>query len=284
MNRQPRTLRVCFLAAIAVAPAGGSAQSSVQATPEHGTLVEVSVMGTDDHVVVGLVGDQALSGEVHEISVLPFRVFVDFLNVVPEVDAVTAVGRGGVSQVRVALNQANPPVTRVVLDLTHRSTYRVEEDPAASEFRIIVGTATAVLTTRSDAPPAPTDPASVGATSAPIVQDYALWFARRTEDIQRLLSTHAAQIAEDESPETVGSEWQRLLHELEVVAPPVSLQTAHDLLVTALRLWHVGAGEQLDGGTNERDRAAARAAASLLVNRALELVEAELATIADGDQ
>ena len=229
-------------------------------------------MGSDDQVVVGLVGDQALTGEVHEISVAPFRVFVDFVNVVPEVDAVTLVDKGEVRQVRVALNQAEPPITRVVLDLAHRTPYRVEEDPANNEFRIIVGNAASSATGPADTSLEAPDLAAFSALSLPVVE-YAGWFSILAKDVERLLSAHTARREAGAAPE-----WQRLQYELEMVTPPVSLQTAHDLLATAIQLGDVSMSKQLDDRTPERDRATARAGAALLVTQARGLVEAELAT------
>ena len=286
MNRQPRTLRVCFLAALAIGltAVAGPGRTSAQNTPERHALVEVSLMRSDDHVVVSLVGSHALSGEVHEIGVAPFRVFVDFVNVVPKVDAVTPINHGGVRQVRVALNQTDPPVTRVVLDLTHRSSYRVEKGPDDHEFRIIVSPAGSLTTTRSDAPVKPTAPASLGVPSTGL-EEYSDWFARLTQDVERLLSPDAAPKAVGGTPpELVGLEWQRLQYELEMVTPPVSLQTAHDLVETALGLGRVSATTRLDDSTQARNGAAARAGAALLVTRARRLVEAELAARSDGDQ
>ena len=139
-------------------------------------LVSVSLMSSDDQVVIVMVGDRALSGEVQEITTTPFPVFVDFVNVVSRVDAVTPVNQGGVRQVRVALNQADPPVIRMVLDLTRQLTYRVEEDPDEREFRIIVGTAASVTTRRSNTPVEPTAPANLGATSSAASEAYLRWF------------------------------------------------------------------------------------------------------------
>lgn len=281
MNRQPRTLSVCFLAALAIslAPAAGPGRTSAQSTPERNALVEVSLMSSDDHVVVSLVGSQALSGKVQEIGVAPFRVFVDLVNVVPKVGAVTPVNQGGVRQVRVALNKTDPPVTRVVLDLTHRSSYRVEEDPDAHELRIIVGPAGSLTTSRSDAPMKPSTLARLGVSST-VVEAYADWFARLTKDVERLLSPDAAP----QAAEVIGLEWQRLQNELEMVTPPVSLQTAHDLVETAIGLGRVSSTTRLDDSTQGRDGDAARAGAVLLVTRARRLVEAELAAGSDGDQ
>ena len=280
MSRLPGTLRVCSLSiALGLAVAGGPGSSSAQPTTSSGpvSLVEITLMGSDHQVVVGLVGNQALTGEVHEISVAPFRVFVDFVNVVPEVDAVTLVDKGEVRQVRVALNQAEPPITRVVLDLAHRTPYRVEEDPATNEFRIIVGGVASSATGPADTSLEAADLAAFSALSSPVVE-YAGWFATLAKDVERLLSAQTARRAAGASPETVAPEWQRLRYELEMVTPPVSLQTAHHLLVTAVQLGDVSMSKRLDDRTPERDRETARAGAALLVMRARGLVEAELAT------
>lgn len=248
MNRQPRTLPLCLLSATAIslAPIGGPGQLSAQAAPEAGALVSVSLMSSDDQVVIVLVGDRPLSGEVQEVTTAPSRVFVDFVNVVPRVDAVTPVNQGGVTQVRVALNQADPPVTRVVLDLTRRLVYRVEEDPDAREFRIIVGTAASVTTRRSNAPVEPTAPANPDVTSSVESEAYLRWFERLAQDVDRLLSNQATTAPEDGEPLTAdGVEWQRLQAELEQITPPASLQVAHDLLETAIRLGRYGAPERL---------------------------------------
>ena len=283
MNHQPRTLRVCFLAVLAIGltPVGGPARTSAQTTPGPNALVEVSLMSSDDHVVVGLVGSQALSGDVHEIRFAPFRVFVDFVNVVPRVDAVTPVNHGGVRQVRVALNRTDPPVTRVVLDLTHRSSYRVEEDPHDREFRIIVGSSAALTTTGSDAPVEQIAPAGLsGAATA--LEEYAHWFERLAQDVERLLSPDAVPMAtEGTAPEMAGLEWERLQYELEMVTPPASLEIAHDLVATAIGLGRVSGTTRLDDPTKERDRAAARAGSTLLITRARHLVKTELAASSD---
>ena len=264
MNRQPRTLPLCLLSATAIslAPIGGPGQLSAQAAPEAGALVSVSLMSSDDQVVIVLVGDRPLSGEVQEVTTAPSRVFVDFVNVVPRVDAVTPVNQGGVTQVRVALNQADPPVTRVVLDLTRRLVYRVEEDPDAREFRIIVGTAASVTTRRSNAPVEPTAPANPDVTSSVESEAYLRWFERLAQDVDRLLSNQATTAPEDGEPLTAdGVEWQRLQAELEQITPPASLQVAHDLLETAIRLGRYGAPERLADTPPEHDLPAVPSAA-----------------------
>ena len=285
MNRQPWTLRACFLAALAIGltPLGGPGQTFAQNKPEPNALVEVSLMNSDDHIVVGLVGSQALSGEVHEITVAPFRVFVDFVNVIPKVDAVTSVNHGQVRQVRVALNQTDPPVTRVVLDLTHRPSYRVEQNPDQHEFLIIVGPAAALTATRPNPPVEPAVPASLDLSSMAL-KEYARWFAQLTQDVERLLSAQTfPKAAEGTSPELAGFEWQRLQHELAMVTPPISLQTAHDLVETAIRLGRVSATAGVDGSPQEHDRDAARASAALLVARARRIANVKFAANLDSD-
>lgn len=286
MNRQPKTLRVSFLAVIAfgLSAVGSPERPSAQTSPEPNALVEVSLMGSLDQVVIGLVGSESLSGEVHEIRATPFRLFVDLVDVVPRVDAVTPVNQGGVRQVRVALNQSNPPVTRVVLDLTHRAPYRVEEDPDSHELRIIVGGVTAARPTPSKSP-AESRASSFGVTSPTILEEYADWFGQLAQDVDRILSSDAVpEGPSGATPEIVYPEWQRLQLAFEMGSPPLSLQAAHDLLETAMRLGRVGATGRLDNPTPETDRAAARAGASLLVMRARDLVEAELAANSDSNQ
>ena len=285
MNRQPRTLRVCFLTALAIGltPLAGPGRTSAQNGPEPNALVEVSLMGSGDHIVIGLVGSQALSGEVHEITVAPFRVFVDFVNVIPKVDAVTSVNHGQVKQIRVALNQADPPVTRVVLDLTHRSSYRVEQDPDEHEFRIIVGPAATLTATRPNPPVEPAVPADLDPSSAAL-KEYAHWFGQLTQNVERLLSAQAApKAAEGTPPERARLEWQLLQYDVETVTPPIALQVAHDLVETAIRLGRVSATAGVDGSPQEHDRAAARASAALFVARARRIANVEFAANLDSD-
>ena len=92
-----------------------------------GTLRELTVDGTSDRIVVTLIADRPLDGVLERIETSPTRVFVDLKNVVPEVDRVTNVDRGSVTRVRVGLNQADPPVTRVVIDLEGSTSSFLEQ-------------------------------------------------------------------------------------------------------------------------------------------------------------
>lgn len=90
----------------------------------------------------------------------PPRVFVDLPGVAPGPVPASVTGRAIVRRVRVALNSADPPVTRLVLDLAGPVTSAMVPDGA--ELTIVVAPAEA-------AAPAPSRqvPATVGAGAAP---------------------------------------------------------------------------------------------------------------------
>jgi hypothetical protein len=258
-----------------IAVSVGFGQSPGDGPAGHGTLVSVLVTGSDDQVVVSLVGDRMLSGLPQEIAAPPYRVFVDFESIVPDVDPVTLVGHGGVDQVRVALNQSSPPVTRVVLDLSRRSTYRVEHDPTGSEFRIIVGPEPSASASNTRVEPAEGS-RTTDSPPSPVEKHYATWFTRVTQQIESLLLSASPMIHGEESDAIAaasGFDWQTIRHEVELVTAPPSLQEAHDLLLTTVSLGEVGADRNGANATND-DRSAARAGARMLLARALALVNA----------
>ncbi len=121
--------------AVATASELGSAGEQVG---EPIVLHAIAVGEDADGVIVNLRGTGPLTGVLREIPGVPFRVFVDLMGVVPEVPAVTPVGWGHVEQVRAALNQLDPPVTRVVLDLSSPQAYRLDDD-TGTDLRIVVG-------------------------------------------------------------------------------------------------------------------------------------------------
>ena len=145
----------------------------------------------------------------------------------------------------------------------------MEEDPDTPEFRIIVGTAASVTTRRSNAPVEPTAPPNLGITSSVTSEAYLRWFGRLAQDVECLLSNQAPTGPEDGEPLTVvGLEWQRLQDELEQVTPPVSLQMAHDVLETVIRLGRAGADDRLADSQPGRDRSAVPSAAASSIRAA----------------
>lgn len=220
------------------------------------TLRQISVEGSDTHAIVTLGiegGDGVRPGTLEEIVTPPFRLFIDLPNVVPHVASATPVHKGGVDRVRVGLNQSSPPVTRVVLDLSRRSAYRLEEDTESRTLRIIIGT-----------PELPESPESIDATRKMSVYDeYAKWFERSVGQVDRLLSD-----AETGDPKA----WEAIRVEVDAATPPPSLQRAHDLLATAVRLGVVAARAGTDAGGRDPEAESASVGARLFATRARALV------------
>ena len=269
-------LAFSFCVVATIAGTVGFGQSTVNGPSGHGTLVSISVTGSDDQVVVSLVGDRMLSGLPQEIAGPPYRVFVDFASIVPDVNAVTLVGRGGVDRVRVALNQSSPPVTRVVLDLSRRPTYRVERDPNRSEFRIIVGPDPSATASSTRVEPAERS-STTGSPPSPVVKHYAAWFTRVTQQIESLLLSASPTFHGEESDAIAAAselDWQTIRHEVELVTAPPALQEAHDLLLTTVSLGQVGA-DRTGANATADDRSSAQAGARMLLTRALALVNAQ---------
>lgn len=277
MRTHTRHGLLAFSVCVATTIAGsvGFGQSTADGLPSHGTLVNIAVTGSDDHVVVGLVGDRILSGLPQEIAVPPYRVFVDFASIVPGVDPVTLVGRGGVDRVRVALNQSSPPVTRVVLDLSRRSTYRVERDPNRLEFRIIIGPGPSPTASNTRVEPAERS-GTTSSPPSPVVEHYATWFTRVTEQIESLLLSPSALSHGEESDSIAAIEidWRTIRQEVALVTAPPSLQEAHALLLTTVSLGHVGADRNGANATKD-DRSAAHAGARMFLTRAQALVDTQ---------
>ncbi len=112
--------------------------SRAQEPSPRGALHRLTVGGTADRVVIEIASDLAIAGRLQTVGTPPTRLFVDLPDIVPEVPDVTDVNLGAVRRVRVALNRARPPVTRVVLDLEETARYRLEQGPTPHEIRITV--------------------------------------------------------------------------------------------------------------------------------------------------
>lgn len=68
----------------------------------------------------------------------PWRLYFDLPGVVPGKQRTLHVEAGAISHVRIGTNQPAPPVTRVVIELTKRVTWRTEPGAAPGEFRVII--------------------------------------------------------------------------------------------------------------------------------------------------
>jgi hypothetical protein len=110
---EPQRAPASVIRAISIAPRGGEA------------LVRILMNGPLPEPSVGVVDG-------------PPRIFVDFADVRIAVKAVTPSPDPRILRVRVAYHSAQPPVTRVVIDLATPQPLRIERDP--TELRIVLGT------------------------------------------------------------------------------------------------------------------------------------------------
>ncbi len=94
----------------------------------------------------------------------PERMVIDLSHAVFRLpDQETAVDTAGVVRVRVAQFQAQPPVTRIVLDLTQPVDVRVADSPSSFDLTIEVRPRAAGARPPGDAPSPPADPAAAPA-------------------------------------------------------------------------------------------------------------------------
>jgi hypothetical protein len=113
--------------------------------------------------VVVIEADGPLPTPVVGVVETPPRIYLDFDQVTPATRGLAATGDPLVRRVRIALNRSQPPVTRVVIDLTKAAQYRIEAD--ASDLRRV----TVIVGAASDAggPPAAQPPAPPPQTETP---------------------------------------------------------------------------------------------------------------------
>lgn len=117
---------------LSVALAGAAAQAP--------SLVGMSVTGSSTSVTLRFEASAPLPApEVRQLS-SPSRLYFDLPGFTPGRTRHWAVGLGAVRQVRAALNQPAPPLTRVVIDLDAATSWRVERSPSGLEFAVIVAT------------------------------------------------------------------------------------------------------------------------------------------------
>jgi hypothetical protein len=114
----------------------GEAQAAQ--APAATELTGVEVGRNADGVTVTLKGNGKLAyGTLQEADRPPLRLVVDFPGVRPNVPPATP-GQGALRRVRVALNNPNPLVTRVVLDLDVKVTYSVKASPDGREVTVVL--------------------------------------------------------------------------------------------------------------------------------------------------
>jgi hypothetical protein len=215
-------------------------------------LRAIHVDGTSEQLVITLKADGPLEGALQQIPGATTRVFIDLTGVRPQVDAVIPVDRGPVLRIRTALHRAQPPVTRVVLDVSRLPVARLERGESARELRIVVGEA-----------------AGTTPESASGARDKA-WCLEVTGRLAAMLD---GQTPSTSQPVMLAAStaWESL--EREVAARQVSspFQPIHFMLLQAVRLGRIGTTHQQ---THQAEQAAAAlAGARLMLNTALTRLE-----------
>ena len=107
------------------------------------TIRRVAVLGNSNYVEVEITASQPVTPQTQVVTG-PERLVIDFPNAVPGSDLRNVpVNRAEVKAVRVGLFTADPPVTRVVLDLKTPQTYQVF--PSGNTVIVKVGTGEKVV-------------------------------------------------------------------------------------------------------------------------------------------
>jgi AMIN domain len=127
----------------------------------------IDVTGTDHDLSVEISATRPVTPST-QVVVNPDRVIVDFQGALPAVGLhKVIVNRGNLTGVRVGLLSANPPVTRVVLDLISPTEFRV--DSLGSKIFVKLGEESAAAPTPAPAAAITEPPAA--ATKTPAVSE-----------------------------------------------------------------------------------------------------------------
>jgi AMIN domain len=156
-----RSAMAMAVAVCASWPTAGSAQGKTTA------VRRISTVSAGAEVVVTIEADGPLPAPTLGTVDDPPRIFLDFAGVVTRAPARTPSADSRIRRVRVALNQATPPITRVVIDLPSPQPHRVERLPG--KVIVIVGSAAQMVepVAAPVVPPAATPPVKPGPPAAP---------------------------------------------------------------------------------------------------------------------
>ena len=277
-----------------------------------GALQRLTVGGTAERVVVELTSDRAIGGRLQTVGSPATRLFVDLPDIVPDVPDVTDVNLGAVRRVRVALNRARPPVTRVVLDLDATARYRLEQGATPHAIRITVEPARPLPVRRADplrgsdvsrsyrgrarppqgAPGAAHRPLSAGGPAArpgcrapgeacagppdPETASYSAWFSGAVRTLALLIEqttdARPSPAGDPRDDERTVFEWGALQDYLTTGDPPPTLEAAHALLLTAGAVGHAAVTMAREH-LSAADLQSAVAGAAMLLRQAEQLAE-----------
>jgi hypothetical protein len=114
--------------------------------------LDVERRGTATAITLKATG-KLVTTNVEETQAGPARLYLDLANATSALPGVTPVSQGPVQNVRIGLNDDSPMLTRVAVEMTRRSAYRVEPSSDGRQLTIIVDDAPAGATSTSVAGP-----------------------------------------------------------------------------------------------------------------------------------
>ena len=123
------------------------------------SVKRVQVLGSKDAVEIEVEASDRITPQT-QVLTGPDRLVIDFPNATPGADLRSqSVFRGQVKDLRVGLFHANPPVTRIVLDLKSAQSYQVF--PGRTVMIKVLGSASGNAVAANDYPAEPTRPGLV---------------------------------------------------------------------------------------------------------------------------
>ena len=116
--------------------------------------LDVERRGTATAITLKATG-KLVTTNVEETQDGPARLYLDLANATSALPGVTPVSQGPVQNVRIGLNDDSPMLTRVAVEMTRRSAYRVEPSSDGRQLTIIVDDAPAGATSAKQVAVAP---------------------------------------------------------------------------------------------------------------------------------
>ena len=176
---------------------GSAAVCAAQPSPAprvHVASVEPAPSG---ETTIVLESRTALPRPVTGVLDEPPRIYLDFAGFSPETSSVSSPAEGAVRGVRIALHSADPPLTRVVIDLREPARHRLDATAAASgRLSIVVGgNASRAAVPVAVATPSPAPPDAVARLRAILTQFDALTPLLKAIDTQGEISAGRLQAA-----------------------------------------------------------------------------------------
>ena len=128
------------LSALAIAQTPTTNPNTPARTAKNAQVESVAVRGTSDAMEVEIETSGAKVSPETQAITGPDRIVVDFPGAIPSAQLrALSVNRGALKGVRAGLFFSNPPITRVVLDLSEPRSYQVSSTPKGILVRLTVG-------------------------------------------------------------------------------------------------------------------------------------------------